>query len=113
MKTLAGRPLKIGVEGDELVIRIGLDTLKFSFETGDENNPFDNDANDFRRSFRVTDKHMFARGVANALTDERGDGSTPITDILDKAYLDAVEGDYGVDEDNRLVTKQMTKYHGA
>ena len=40
-KTLAGRPLSIEVEGNELVIRIGVDTLQFCFETGEENQPYD------------------------------------------------------------------------
>ena len=50
-KTLAGRPLAIGVEGEELVIRIGVDTMVFAFETGEENQPFDEKVNDFRRTF--------------------------------------------------------------
>lgn len=113
MATLAGRPLEIGVEGEELVIRIGVDTLVFAFETGEENQPFDEKENDFRRSFKVTDKHQFAKGVANAICDEREDGSTPFTDVLDKAYIGAVESADGVDEDGRIVTEEMLKYHGV
>jgi len=66
-KTLAGQPLSVKVEGDELVIRIGVDTLQFCFEVGDENNPFDDEAGDFRRAYKVTNKYRFAKGVANAL----------------------------------------------
>jgi hypothetical protein len=112
-KTLAGQSLTVGVEGDELVIRIGVDTLTFAFETGEENQPFDEKANDFRRSWKVVDKHRFAKGVANAVCDEEEDGSTPLTKILDEAYIKAVEGDYGVDEDGRIVTSEMLEYHGA
>ena len=110
---LAGQPLTIGVEGDELVIRIGVDTLQFAFETGEDNQPFDDEAHDFRRSWKVTDKHKFARGVGNALCNEEEDGSTPLTKVLDEAYIHAVEDDMGVDEDGRIVTSEMLEYHGS
>ena len=106
-KTLAGRPLKIGVEGDELVIRIGVDTLAFCFEISDDNQPFDATENDFRRSFKVIDKHEFAKGVANGLCNEEEDGSSPVTRALDAACIDSVENDMGVDEDGRIVTNEM------
>lgn len=103
-------PLKVGVEGDELVIRIGIGTLAYCFETGEENQPFDEKANDFRRSFKVTDPHKFAKGVGVALQDEEEDGSTPLTKIMDEAFIRAVEDDMGVDEDGRLVTNEMLQY---
>jgi hypothetical protein len=111
-KTLAGRPLTIGVEGDELVIRIGVDTLAYAFETSEENQPFDEKEDDFRRSWKVVDKHKFAKGVAVGLTDEEEDGSTPLTKILDEAYIRAIEDDMGVDEDGRIVTNEMWLYTG-
>jgi hypothetical protein len=112
-KYLAGQPLFIGVEGGQLVIRIGVDTLAFAFETGEENNPYDDSEGDFRRTWKVTDAHRFAEGVGNRLCDEEEDGSTPLTKILDEAYIRAVEDDMGVDKDGRIVTKAMNEYHGA
>lgn len=112
-KTLAGQPLTIGVEGDELVIRIGVDTLVFCFETGEENQPYDEKSEDFRRAFKVVDKHKFAKGVGIALCNEDEDGSTPLTKVLDEAFIHAVENDEGVDEDGRLVTAEMLEYHGS
>lgn len=112
-RTNAGLPLRASVVGDELVIRIGIDTLVFAFETGNENNPFDDAANDFRRSWKVTNKHEFAKGVAHALHQEEEDGSTPLTELLDAAYIYAIEGAYGVDEDGRIVTSDMLEYRGA
>jgi hypothetical protein len=106
-KTPAGLPLTVGVEGDQLVIRIGVDTLAFCFEIGEDNQPFDEKANDFRREFKVTDKYKFAKGVADGLKIEREDGSTCLTDAIDKACVDAVESDMGVDEDGRIVTNEM------
>jgi len=111
-KHLAGQPLTIGVEGEELVIRIGVDTLAFAFETGEENQPFDREANDFRRSWKVVDPYKFAKGVGNALCNEEEDGSTPLTKILDEAYIAAVESDEGVDQDGRIVTREMLEYRG-
>lgn len=108
-KTLAGQPLTVGVEKDELVIRIGVNTLAFSFEVSEDNQPFDKKANDFRRAFKVTDKHRFAEGVSVGLTNEEEDGSTPFTKILDEAFIYAVESDYGVDKDGRIVTNKMLK----
>ena len=103
----AGGPLFVGVVDDELVIRIGVGTLAWAFESGEENQPFDEKANDFRRSWRVTDPHKFAKGVGNGLCDEEEDGSTPLTKILDEAFIKAVENDMGVDEDGRIVTNEM------
>lgn len=112
-KSLAGNPLHISVEGDELVMRIGIDTLTFCFETGNENNPFDDTEGDFVRSYKVTNKYRFAKGVGNALCNEEEDGSTPLTEILDKAFISAVEDDAGIIEDGRIVTSQMMEYTGA
>lgn len=112
-KTLAGKPLTIGVEGDELVIRIGVDTLQFCFETGEENQSYDEKEEDFRRAFKVVDKYEFAKGVGSALCNEEEDGSTPLTKVLDEAYIHAVEDDRGVDEDGRIVTSEMLEYHGS
>ena len=47
------------------------------------------------------------QGVGIALTDEREDGSTPLTDILNSAFIHAVEDDMGIDEDGRIVTDVM------
>ena len=106
-KMLAGQPLMIGVEKDELIIRIGIDTLAYAFEIGEENQTFAKKANDFRRSWKVTDKHKFAKDVGIALGNEEEDGSTLLTKIFDEAYIHAVENSEGVDEDGRIVTKEM------
>jgi hypothetical protein len=106
-KTPAGLPLTIGVEGDQLVIRIGVDTLAFCFEIGENNQPYDEKAGDFRREFKVTDRHKFAKGVGLGMQTEREDGSTLLIDVIDRACTKAVEDAMGVDEDGRLVTHEM------
>jgi hypothetical protein len=97
-KTQAGAPLAVAVEGDQLVIRIGVDTLAFCFEISDENNPYVESVGDFRKQWVVTDKYKFAKGVGIGLCDESGDGSTPLNRILDSACIRAIEDAMGVDE---------------
>lgn len=105
--TPAGLPLTIGVESDQLVIRIGVDTLAFCFEMSEDNQPFDDEAQDFRRAWRVDNRHKFAEGVAIGLQLQEEDGSTPLTHILDAACIRAIEDDMGVEEDGRIVTHEM------
>lgn len=76
-------PLRVEVEGDELVIRIGIGTLAF--------------AQHFRQwytgevGYAVTDEAEFAKDVKNAMQHEEEDGSSPINDFLDKMCDAAVE----------------------
>lgn len=102
--------MQVGVEGNELVIRVDLDWLKYAFEVSEENQPYDEKAADFRREWKVTDKARFGHGVALALQAEEEDGSTPLTALLDAAFGIAVENDMGVDEDGRIVTNEMLQF---
>lgn len=104
-ETPAGLPLTVGVEGDQLVMRIGVDTLAVAFMIGEANHTHDDDACDFRRDWKVIDRHKFAAGVARGMCVEDEDGSTPLTRVIDDACTVAVEDDMGVDEDGRLVTE--------
>lgn len=106
-KTPAGLPLTVGVEDNQLVIRIGVDTLALCFEIGDGNQPYDEKSGDFRRSWKVTDPHKFAKGVGIGLQVGEEDGSTPLTKILDEACTRAIEDAMGVDKDGRIVTYEM------
>ena len=106
-KTPAGLPLTVGVEGDQLVIRIGVDTLAFCFERSDENQPYDESISDFKREWKVIDPHEFAKGVGFGLGVEKEDGSTPLSRVLDAACVYAIEDDRGVDIDGRPLTLAM------
>lgn len=106
-QTNKDRPLTIAVEDDELVIRIGVDVLAHCFEIGEDNQPFNEELNDYQRTWKVIDKHEFAKGVAEGLREEEEDGSTPLTKILDAAFIRAVENDMGIDVDARIVTNEM------
>ncbi len=95
-------PLTIGVEDEQLFIRIGIRTLAYAFQDGEANAAFDDSANDFIREWKVINQERFAAGVADGLQEEGEDGSTPVTRILDEACTKSVENDMGVAEDGRI-----------
>jgi len=95
-------PLTVAVENDQLVIRIGVDTLAFCYEISEANHEWDDKANDYRVGWKVTDPHKFAQGVADGIMDEAEDGSTPLTRILDDGCIAAIESDMGVEQDGRI-----------
>lgn len=84
-------PLTVEVANGQLCIRIGVDTLKWAAEHMDSNLPFDDDLNDFIRLWKIEDPLTFAKDVLRALMDEREDGSTKLTALLDAVCLDAIE----------------------
>ncbi len=92
------RSLAIKVEKDELVIRIGINTLKVAAEESETFNPFNDEKNDFSREFKIVDAKQFANGVRRFLQDEEEDGSTVITRALDDGFIYAVENAYGVEQ---------------
>lgn len=99
MKTKKDAPLSCKVVGGKLVIEIGINTLAFSFENGEYNNPFDEKKNDYIRQNTVVDKVRFAEDVVNELKEESEDGTTPVHLLLDKAMENAVEnGTEGISE---------------
>ena len=95
----ADAPLAINVEDGKLVISIGISTLTFAFETSEQNNPFNDTLNDFETTYRVSNELQFANEVRRALCDEQEDGSTILTDLLDRACWNAIDdGCEGVEE---------------
>lgn len=56
MKSDKDQPLKCTVEGDELVIRIGVSTLAFAFKESSLNSPFNEEANDWLPLWKVVDE---------------------------------------------------------
>jgi len=87
--------------------------IKFAFEEGDENNPWDHEVDDFRRNWKVTNKKLWARNVFAALRhlllDEEEDGSSKLTKLMDEAFTRAIEdGSNAVEEDGRT-HKELSK----
>jgi hypothetical protein len=94
-----GRPLEARIERDALVIRIGVQTLAHAVSYADWANPFDEEADDYIRTFAIVDAREFAKDVIHAMLREREDGSTPLSDFLDRMSLAAVEdGSLGTDD---------------
>lgn len=80
-----------GIEGDAIVIRLTADACAFAFA---------NDPQAREPRPPVINKQQFLRDTLNELTAEREDGSTPLTDMLDRAMVRAMEnGSDALDHD--------------
>lgn len=94
---MAARPMRptpyglAGIEGDAIVIRLTADACAFAFA---------NDPQAREPRPPVINKRQFLRDTLNELTAEREDGSTPLTDMLDRAMVKAMEnGSDALDHD--------------
>lgn len=85
-KVVAGkeRPLTCEIEGGELVVRIGISVLAFAAQN--IQTLFDHE-----EELKVCDEMEFAKDVCRALGSEEEDGSSLLTDVLDKASVVAWE----------------------
>lgn len=93
-------PLTVKIVKGELVIRIGFAALKQAAEMMEDNHPYDEKTGDFKTLWKISDQEELAKDTANELQDEREDGSTILTDCLDKALLAAIEnGSMAADDD--------------
>lgn len=78
-------PLRTSVEGGELVIRVGVDTLAFSAENSLNNWKFDDAENTYKKLYEVTDHDQFALDVAREVESEYEIGQSLLTRMLDTA----------------------------
>ena len=100
-----GNPLEASIEEGRLVIAIGIQTLAHATAFADWANPFDEAADDYIRTFAIEDAPQFAKDVVSAMLSEREDGSTPLSDFLDKMAQVAIEdGSLGLHEDDQRIT---------
>jgi hypothetical protein len=86
-----GTPLKVEVAGGELRIVIGVNVLAHAVSYADWANPYDEEKHDYIRTFAIADAEQFAKDVKRAMQDEREDGSSLLSDFLDKASSNAVD----------------------
>ena len=94
------QPLSVSIKDKQLVVRIGIDVLKTAFEHATFNNPWDDCLLDYRKLGHVSDAQKFAEEFRNALRHEEEDGSTFLTEALDRAMEYAFkQGAEGI-EDN-------------
>lgn len=84
-----GKPLSASVtKHGTLCIELGVDVVAFAAVF---NPTTDQGVTDPRERYTVTNKPGFAREVVSALTEEREDGSSLLTDVLDKATEKAID----------------------
>jgi len=100
-------PLKISIEGNELVIRIGIDTLASAFERSEINNPHNDATDEWEQSFTVTDPRELAKDIIYIIKEpiagDFGSVSTSLELFLDEACQEAIErGCIGVIETNKI-----------
>ena len=80
--------LTVGIEDEQLVIRIGIDALAFALNQQDD-------------PMRVVDPVLAADEIVKELKREEEDGTTPVHKLLDKAGYDAWEnGGFGFADDD-------------
>ena len=92
------QPLKVSVEDEELVIRVGIDVVAFAANESDAFKPYDPDSGDWVQKFKVTNATEFANDVIQAMLSEREDGSSPLSMFLDKMDEAALEdGSMGIE----------------
>jgi len=92
--------LAVTIERGALVIRIGIQTLAGAVVYSDWANPYDEDAGDYLRAFAIEDARQFAKDVASEMRREEEDGSSLLSNFIDKASEEAVnDGSLGLHED--------------
>lgn len=79
------QPLDCRVEGNQLVIRIGIDTLAFAAMQNSGTSA------DIIYGAKVIDNREWAKDVRRELLREEEDGSSPLTNLLDRAMTSAAE----------------------
>jgi hypothetical protein len=82
----------------QIVVSVGQRVLKFATEHHPEF--WDGETLEDQPYIKIEDINVFMDEVVNAINDEREDGSTLLTDMLDAAIKSAVEnGCEGIDHD--------------
>ncbi len=95
---MRSQPLKCSVEGDELVIRVGIDVLKQAISHCELF--FDDDKHFGPPYVKITDENKFIESICTMLNNSDYDnGSTPVYELLDNAGFDAyMNGEEGMEE---------------
>lgn len=81
-------PLTVAIEGENLVIRIGLECLAFGAENCPD--PFFWDEQG-RRRVKIFDRAVWAKEMLRQLCHEEEDGTTPVDTLLDDMAMKAIE----------------------
>lgn len=82
----------------QIVVTVGKKVLRFATEQHPEF--WDGDSSDSEPNIKIEDVDVFMKEVVNSINNEREDGSTLLTDMLDAAVKGAIEdGCEGIDHD--------------
>jgi len=92
--------LEVKIEKGALVVRIGIETLAHAVTYSDWANHYEEASGDYVRTFAIVDAPQFAGDVLHEMLREREDGSTPLSDFIDKMSEEAIgQGSLGLHED--------------
>jgi hypothetical protein len=106
-----GLPLRATIENDQLSIVIGVRTLAWAFEHGENNNPYNESTHDFEQRYRISDPLQFAKDVCHEMNDEGEDGSTPLTRFLDSMMDRAIEqGSLGIHDPDDTADSTVSEH---
>lgn len=87
------------IKDDQIIIRVGIDTIKWALEHHIESQPYNEEKSEYEQKWVVSDPGEFAQDVMHSMEREEEDGTTPLIEFLDKMCMDALEnGSIGVDE---------------
>lgn len=91
-QTSPDRPLEVNIEGQELVIRIGINTLQHATEHCERLRDHQNEKHDYGPPYvEVVNATILADDVRGQLLEEQEDGTTPVHILLDDAIEAAFE----------------------
>lgn len=90
MTVPADQHLDVKIEGEVLMISVGINRLANAIELAPDLATYDQEIGEFRYP-KIIDSKMFAREVAIALERESEDGTTLVHAMLDRAACDAIE----------------------
>jgi hypothetical protein len=103
-----GQRLKVSVKGGRMIISLGVNTLAHAVSYANWAVPYDDEKGDYFRTFAITDPEVFAKDVRMAMLEEREDGSSLLSDFLDKASEAAVDdGAEGCEFDQQIKTGEF------
>lgn len=86
---LSNQPLEVRVENNRLEISIGIDTLAFAAEDNDSWHEWD--GKQFVPIWKVVDNKGWAKDVAHEMQKDQEDGSSPLTNFLDKMFEKTID----------------------
>src|SRR5690606_36345212 len=86
---MKNRPLEVNIEDDELVIRIGIDTLAFSAEHCPSFFEYDKHASTGPPYCKIVDNMELAKDIRRELQREEENGTTPLHILLDECLVSA------------------------